>query len=191
MRRFLLLAGCLGALAACDRAPSQPDTSASPNTTEKPVASHLSKTAAMAEIYGNVDPVFATSVWTRTDPNAPEPDSFDSTDGIPMLVEAVSLTKMGEDRALLVTAARTENLKTGVADRCNKCAVLLSVFSFERDSVGWRIVERQEAAATTIESELIAAINLLVRDTGEVDVTLAGKEIHFDNKGRLRQQPAK
>ncbi len=185
------LAGCVVALAACDKAPQQPGKSAAIEGSATPVSAHLSKSAAMAEVYGNVDPVFATSVWTRPDPAATEPASFDSVEGIPMLVEVANLTKMGPDRALLVTAARAENPKTGEADRCNKCAVVLSAFSFERDAAGWRIIERKDAAATSNENELISAVNILVRDKGGVDLTLAGTALKFDNKGRLISSAAK
>jgi hypothetical protein len=191
MRRFLLLSGCIMALAACDRAPPQAEKSASTAINEKRANTHLSKTVAMAEIYGNVDPAFATSVWTRPDPDATDSASFDSVDGIPMLVEVANLTRMGPDRALLVTAARAENPETGEADRCATCVVVLSAFTFERDSVGWRILERQEAAATTNENELVAAIRLLVRETGGVDVTLGGTALRFNNQGRLIQSSVK
>jgi hypothetical protein len=191
MRRYLHIAGCLAALAACDQAPRQPTKTAGIDAPADIVAASLSKSAAMAEIYGNVDPVFATSVWTRPDPNATEPASFDSVDGIAMLVEVANLTKMGPDRALLVTAARPENPKTGEADRCNKCAVVLSAFTFERDKTGWRILERKDAAATTNETELISAINVLLRDTGAIDLTLAGTALRFDNKGHIISVAAK
>jgi hypothetical protein len=185
------IVGCLAALAACDRAPTEPTKITDIDAPAKFVSASLSKSAAMAEIYGNVDPVFATSVWTRPDPNAAEPASFDSVEGIPMLVEAANLTKMGPDRALLVTAARPENLKTGEADRCNKCTVLLSAFTFERDKIGWRILERKDAAASTNETELVSAVNVLLRDNGAVDLTLAGTALRFDNKGRIVTAAAK
>jgi hypothetical protein len=191
MKRFMQLAGCVVALAACDQAPSKSSKSSDIEGSAVPVSAHLSKSAAMAEVYGNVDPVFATSVWTRPDPKATEPASFDSVEGIPMLVEVASLTKMGPERALLVTAAREENPKTGEADRCNKCAVVLSAYSFERDAVGWRIIERKDAAAVSNENELISAVNILIRDKGGVDLTLAGTALRFDSKGRLVSSAAK
>jgi hypothetical protein len=185
------IAGCFAALAACDRAPTEPTKITNIDAPAKFVSTSLSKSAAMAEIYGNVDPVFATSVWTRPDHNASEPASFDSVEGIPMLVEVANLTKMGPDRVLLVTAARPENPKTGETDRCNKCAVVLSAFTFERDKTGWRILERKDAAATTNETELISTINVLLRDTGAIDLTLAGTALRFDNKGRIISVAAK
>ncbi len=191
MKRFIKLTACVVALVACDKAPSQSTKSAEIKNSATSVNMHLSKSAAMAEVYGNVDPVFATSVWTRPDPAATEPSSFDSVEGISMLVEVANLTKMGPDRALLVTAARAENPKTGEADRCNKCAVVLSAYSFERDAAGWRIIERKDAAATSNENELISAVNILIRDKGGVDLTLAGTALRFDNKGRLASSAAK
>jgi hypothetical protein len=191
MRHFLILTGCFLALSACDQAPQKPIKTADVDAPSDIVSTSLSKSGAMAEIYGNVDPVFATSVWTRPDPNATEPASFDSVEGIAMLVEVASLTKMGPDRTLLVTAARAENPKTGEADRCNKCEVLLSAFTFERDKTGWRILERKDSAASTNETELISAINILMRDNGAVDLTLAGTALRFDNKGHLISVAAK
>jgi hypothetical protein len=191
MTRYLILAGCLVALAACDRAPQKPIKTVDVDAPADVVSTSLSKSGAMAEIYGNVDPVFATSVWTMADPNAVEPASFDSVEGIAMLVEVANLTKMGPNRALIVTAARPENPKTGEADRCNKCQVLLSAFTFERDKTGWRILERKDAAAATNETELISAINVLLRDNGAIDLTLAGTALRFDNKGRIISVSAK
>jgi hypothetical protein len=146
---------------------------------------------ALAEIYGNVDPKTGTSVWTRPDPDATEAASFDSVDGISTQVELLSLTQLGPDRALVVTAARDENSATGAPDKCADCAVLLSAFTFERDSVGWRIVDRKEAAAETLEKGLPTAVNLLVRSSGAADVTLAGLRLQFDSSGKWMPKASK
>ncbi len=177
-------------LGACDKAPEKaPSDSAQTGVSS---ASHRALTAvtALAEIYGNVDPPSTTAVWTRPDPNASEPASFDSVDGIAAQVELVSLKPLGPNRTLAITAARDENPETGTPDRCATCAVLLSAFMFERDAVGWRIIERQEAVAQSTEAQLATAVSLLVSNKGAADVTLAGTSLRFDSNGRLVQRPA-
>jgi hypothetical protein len=177
-------------LAGCDQ-PKQPKAIIPLDAPGGGGRTRLSGTMALAEIYGNVDPQTGTAVWTRPDPDATEAASFDSVDGIPAQVILLSVTQLGPDRALVITAARDENTATGKPDMCPDCAVLLSAFTFERDSVGWRVVARREAAAQTPEKNLTTAVNLLVRSSGGAEVTLAGARLQFDSSGKLLPKSSK
>jgi hypothetical protein len=185
MKQLLYFLPVILALASCDAA-KPPEANVRLDAPGGGAGrTRLSGTMALAEIYGNVDPKAGTAVWTRPDPNATEPASFDSVDGITTQVSLQSLTPTGPDRALVITAARDENAETGQAEACADCPVLLSVFSFERDAVGWRVVERREAAAETTGKGLDTAVNLLLRSTGAAEVTLAGTRLIFDASGKI------
>ncbi len=191
MKQLLLLLPLVLSLAACDAA-KPPKTEVALDAPGGGAGrTRLSATMALAEIYGNVNPETGIAVWTRPDPEATEAASFDSVDGISAQVTLISLTPIGPDRALVITAARDENTETGQPDACADCPVRLSAFSFERDSVGWRVVERREDAAQTIEKNLATAINLLLRSNGAAEMTLAGNRLIFDSSGKLVPQVSK
>jgi hypothetical protein len=185
MKYIALPVFCLLSLSACDRAPQQSKNAAASGGAAKHSAIPLTNAMAMAEVYGNVDPASTTSVWTRPDPAATEPASFDSVDGIAAQVAVASLTPLGTERALLITAARDENPETGQIDGCKTCPVILSAYIFERDAAGWRVIERQDAVAKSTETQLSTAIKVQLQNNGGADVTLAGGQLRFGNDGRL------